>query len=130
MADMSSFGEGVFWGVDSSVDLYLSGKIPGNGLDFGISFDGIYSVVPFKVDDFATREIESCGFRYGKKVLDNWVEEGVGKIDRFISKRDLTTALKKGDKIDLFIDSFINFNYIKKGSFYICADSIKKYSVI
>ncbi|MCD4771003.1 hypothetical protein K8R30_01135 [archaeon] len=131
MGDMSKLSEKIFWGANNVVvDLYLRGEIPDAESDFGISFNGEYSVVPFRVYDFATKEI-GCSVNSDeiKGRLDRWAEGGVWKIDRFLFGRDLTTALKKGDNLELFVEFPDNANWIGKGSFYIPADSVKKYSV-
>ena len=131
MGDLSKFSEKIFWGINNVLaDLYLKGKIPDAESDFGVGFDGKYSVVPFRVDDFATKEI-GCSANSDdiKRRLDRWVEGGVWKIDRFLFGRDLTTALKKGDNLELFVEFPDNENWLREGSFYIPANSVKKYSV-
>lgn len=131
MGDLSKFSEKIFWGANNVVvDLYLRGEIPDGWGDFGVSFNGEYSIVPFRVYDFATREI-GCSPNSDdiKRRLDRWAERGAQKIDRFLFSRDLTSALKKGDNIELFVEVPDNTNWIERDSFYIPANSVKKYSV-
>jgi len=132
MGDLSKFHEKIFWGMDNAfVNLYLRGRIPSAGYDFGVSFDGKCSVVRFRVNDFATRDIDSPVAPGGiKKRLDEWAESGVQKVDRFLLEEDLTSSLKKGDNLELFVEFPDNANWIKKGFFYIPANNIKKYSVV
>lgn len=108
-------------------DLYLFGEIPTKSSSFGPSFDGEICVVPFKLYEFATRDIYDDSWVGRKAALDEWVKKGgVENIDRFLAGRDLTSALKKGDVIELFVDFPPITSWREGGSNYVPAENIKK----
>lgn len=132
MGDLSHLSKNIFSRVGHLANLYLRGEVPSSKSDFAVGFDGERSIVPFRVYEFATREVEenvSC-FVGKKELLDKWVEErGIERIDRFLYMRDLTAALKKGDNVELFVEFRNNVNWIREISFCILAEDIRKLSL-
>lgn len=125
MEDLSHLGEHIFWDAAPKADLYLEGHVSNKHYDFGPNFNGNICVVPLSVYKFATREIYNSNWEEKKDVLDKWIENGgIENIDRFLSQRDLTTALGKGTHVRLLVDFPNNSKWREENSFYLPADSI------
>lgn len=131
MEDLSRYNEHIFWNASSRTDLYLKGGVPHEDSDFGTSFDGGICIVPFSAYSFATRDSHDPIWEDKKQVLDEWVQNGgIEGINRFLTNRDLTTALKKGTQIELLAEFPGNVIWRERGSFYLPADSITAIKII